>query len=192
MAQPAAQVQALDYGRKKYVRYHGSNEGWDQLVKEVTRSASILPSAEFTIRAAPNPAEIALKTVQEHDISALPASDWELVLAQASASPANKAAADKVWATIQAKQKPGNAKLKLHAKVISSSGSEILAAISDENQAVRRADLKATMHVPLPHPPMAGAIVDVAGVLFDYSSRPFVFYMTDAELAAVFQPRPPD
>ena len=38
LAQGPGQQQILDYGRKKYIRYHGSEDGWADLVKQVQAS----------------------------------------------------------------------------------------------------------------------------------------------------------
>ena len=55
LAQGTSQAQILDYGRKKYIRYHGSEDGWSALVTQAQSSQSILPPAGFTVAAAPPP-----------------------------------------------------------------------------------------------------------------------------------------
>src|SRR5271165_3539382 len=55
LAQGAGQQQILDYARKKYIRYHGSEEGWADLVKQAQASQSVMPPAGFTVAAAPPP-----------------------------------------------------------------------------------------------------------------------------------------
>ena len=55
MAQGAGQQQILDYGKKKYIRYHGSDQGWDDIVSQAKASTSVMPPAGFTVAAAPPP-----------------------------------------------------------------------------------------------------------------------------------------
>src|SRR5205823_3197439 len=90
-------------------------------------------------------------------------SDYEIVLGQRDASPANKDAADKVWKLIRAKQRDGAARLKIAVKVISASRDTILAAITEDNQAANKADVEITMKQPLATPPAAGASIAIIG-----------------------------
>ena len=55
LAQGGTQQQILDYGKKKYIRYHGSEQGWDELVNDAKASSSVMPPAGFTVAAAPPP-----------------------------------------------------------------------------------------------------------------------------------------
>lgn len=48
---PGSEETILDYGRKKYIRYHGSEQGWNELVSEAKASSSIMPPAGFTVAA---------------------------------------------------------------------------------------------------------------------------------------------
>src|SRR5579875_79171 len=49
LAQGTGQQQILAYGKSKYIRYHGSDQGWDDLVNQVKASASVTPPAGFTV-----------------------------------------------------------------------------------------------------------------------------------------------
>ena len=55
LAQGPGQQQILDYGKKKYIRYHGSDQGWDDIVNQAKASSSVMPPAGFTVAAAPPP-----------------------------------------------------------------------------------------------------------------------------------------
>jgi tetratricopeptide (TPR) repeat protein len=177
----AAQKSIADYGKAKYRRYHGGEDGWDQLVA-ATANQPGLPS-DFSIKPAPTPAEIAVKAVQENAPGDLSFSDYEFVLGLRDASPANKEAADKVMQAILEKEKQGAAKLKLSVKVISSKQGTIQAAITDENQQANKPDLQITMTKPMLHPPSAGTMIDIVGVITDYVASPFSFIMKDSEIA---------
>ena len=100
MAQGPGQQQILDYGRKKYVRYHGSEQGWNELVNDAKASQSIMPPAGFTVAAAPpppSPAEQAADLVkQQADPKQMSFAEWQLVL-----SSGNQQAADTVFNAIE-------------------------------------------------------------------------------------------
>jgi tetratricopeptide (TPR) repeat protein len=180
----AGQQQIDSYGKAKYKKYHGSAEGWEQLLASAgTQSA--LPG-DFAVKPAPTPAELAVEAVQQNDPGSLSFSDWGFILSYRDASPANKDAADKVWETIQEKQRHGEARLRLNGvKVISAEASVIHAALDEDNQQNNRADLLVNMETPLPNPPAAGAMIDIVGVITSYTLEPFAFIMDKGEL-----PRP--
>jgi tetratricopeptide (TPR) repeat protein len=180
---PQAQQAIKTYGSGKYRRYHGTNDGWDQIVAQA--SSQTAPPANFasSISVAPSPAELAVKVVRENDPGTLSFSDWEYILSFRDASPANKQAADRVWQAIREKERNGQAKLKLPIKVISATKTTIHAAITDENQQANTPDLEVTLEKPVLHPPAPGAKVDVVGILADYRPSPFAFIMNEAELA---------
>jgi len=105
------------------------------------------------------------------------------VLSYRDASPGNKLAAERVWQTIQAKQKNGSTKLKLvGVKVISSTKTTIQAAITEENQRSSTTDLEITMENPMVSTPAPGSQIDIIGVLTGYTPQPFVFKMNRGEL----------
>src|SRR5205807_2746087 len=141
----------ITYVKAKYKSYTGNFDGWDQLVAAAATQAA--PPANFasTLKAKPTPCDIAVDAVKQNDPGTLSFSDWEFVLSHATCSPANKDAADKVWQAILAKQKNGDAdvKLKLPAVlVISATKDTIQAAITEENQHDKKADLTVMLEKP--------------------------------------------
>jgi hypothetical protein len=177
----AAQKSIDAYGKAKYRRYHGGEDGWDQLIVATANQPG--RPADFSVKPAPTPAEIAVKAVQENAPGDLSFGDYEFVLSLRDASPANKEAADKVMQAILEKEKQGAAKLKLPVKVISATPGTIQAAITDENQQANKADLQVTMTKPMLHPPTAGAMIDIVGVITEYVPSPFTFVMKEGEVA---------
>ena len=172
------------YARSRYQRYHGSEEGWEELVAKVA-AGQRTPPADFaqSISRALTAAEAAVQAVADVDPANLSFSDWEFVLSHRDASSANRAAADRVWNVIVEKQKGGGARLKIPVKVVSATPDRIEAAITDENQATNTADLEAKMSRPLSPLPAVGAMISIVGSISDYQPRPFLFRMTGAELA---------
>jgi tetratricopeptide (TPR) repeat protein len=177
----AAQKSIDAYGKAKYRRYHGGEDGWEQLILATANQPG--RPADFSVKPGLTPAEIAVKAVHDNAPGDLSFGDYEYVLSFRDASPANKEAADKVMQSILEKEKQGAAKLKLPVKVISATPGTIQAAITDENQQANKADLQVTMTKPMLHPPAAGATVDIVGVITDYVPSPFTFIMKDAEVA---------
>lgn len=170
------------YCKAKYKRYHGSNDGWDAFVSDAA-GAKVLPT-EIGIKAAPTPAELAVQAVQQNAPEDLSFSDKEFILGFRDASPANTDAADKVWASIQAMQKNGEARLEIPVKIISASEGSIDAAISDDNRAANKADLHVIMEKPMLNPPPANAEIKIIGVITRYTPQPFMFTMEHGELPA--------
>jgi tetratricopeptide (TPR) repeat protein len=177
----AGQKSIEDYGKAKYRRYHGGEDGWDQLIAGAAKQAD-RPS-DFSVKPAATPAEIAVKAVHDNAPGDLSFGDWEFVLSFRDASPANKEAADKVMQAILEKEKQGAARMKIPVKVISATPDAIQAAITDDNQQAGKADLQITMTKPMLHPPAAGAMIDILGVITDYVPSPFAFVMKEGELA---------
>jgi hypothetical protein len=182
----AAATKAIaEYAKAKYRKYHGGEDGWEQIVAAAATQSAPPSGFAGSIKPAPTPADLAVEAVKQNDPATLSFSDWEYILSYRDASPANKEAADKVWAAIQDKQKQGAAKLRLPGvKVISATTDTIDAAVTDDHQQANTADLRVTMEKPMPQPPAPGAMIDILGVLTGYTPSPFMFRMEKGELAA--------
>jgi hypothetical protein len=105
------------------------------------------------------------------------------VLSCRDKTPANKDAAEKVWAFIQTKEKNGEAKLKIPVKVIANPDpSSLDVALSEDNQKDNKADMHVAMEKPMTKPPAVGSMVDIIGVISEYVPEPFMFTMTKGDL----------
>jgi tetratricopeptide (TPR) repeat protein len=173
------------YVRSRYRLYRGSEEGWDQLLARVVAGERAPPGGFVkSIPRALTPAELALQLVEEHDPGSLSFADWALILRLRDATPANSAAAGKLWQAIVDKQNQGGGtRLKIPIKVISATPDSLEAAITEEAQAGNVADLHVVMARPLAPLPAAGSKIAIVGTLSDYRPQPFMFTMTRAELA---------
>jgi tetratricopeptide (TPR) repeat protein len=176
MAQGGTQQQILDYGKKKYIRYHGSDQGWDQLVSDAKASASIMPPAGFTVAAAPpppSPAEQAADLVKTKTPVQMSFAEWELVL-----SSGNQQAADTVWNAIKGKA------VKLQASVISATSTSVQLAGSDDDIEAKKADITLTMSKAIPArlTPTVGSMMAFQGTLTSYTPNPFMMTMTEGVL----------
>ncbi len=177
LAQGPGQQQILEYGRKKYIRYHGKEDGWTDLVNQAKASPGVMPPAGFTVAAAPpppSPAEQAADLVKSKDPKQMSFAEWELVL-----SSGNQQAADTVWNGIKDKA------VKLGDNVvISATASKISLAGSDDDIEAKKADIDLTMEKPLPAKlvPAAGSKMNFQGTVSSYTPNPFMMTMTDGVL----------
>ena len=177
------------YLTSRYKKFHGGTDGWDEIVAAAAQGTA--PPAGFTVKPAPTTCELAANAVTQNGVEQLSFSDWELVLSCRDKSPANKQAADTVWQNIQSKQRTekGEAKLKMPVKVIASPDPSTLdVAISEDNQAANKADMRVQMEKPMTKPPASGTSTDIIGVISDYTPDPFMFTMTKGELPAAKAP----
>src|SRR5208283_2098031 len=176
LAQGPGQQQILDYGRKKYIRYHGKEDGWTDLVNQVKASQSTMPPAGFTVAPAPpppSPAEQAADLVKSKDPTKMSFAEWQLVL-----SSGNQQAADTVWNALKDKA------LRLGAQVITASASKITLAGSSDDIDSKTADITLTMEKPLPAKliPAVGSLINFRGTASSYTPNPFMMTMTDGVL----------
>ena len=176
LAQGPGQQQILEYARKKYIRYHGGEDGWADLVKQAQGSQGVMPPAGFTVAAAPpppSPAEQAADLVKSKDPKQMSFAEWQLVL-----SSGNAQASDAVWSVI--KDKP----VKLVANVISASPSKLTLAGSADDIDDKKADINLTMTKPLPAKfvPAVGTLTQFQATVSSYTPSPFMLTMTDGVL----------
>lgn len=176
LAQGDGKQQILDYGKKKYIRYHGSEQGWNELVADATNAQGVMPPSSFTVAAAPpppSPSEQAAELVKSKQPKDMSFAEWQLVL-----SSGNKAAADQVWNAIKDKA------VKLVAGVISASGSSLQLAGSADDIDDKKADITLSLAKPLPAKlvPQPGAQVTFQGTASSYTPSPFMLTFTDGAL----------
>lgn len=192
LAQKQNNAQAVQgmvgYCKAKYKRYHGGEDGWDQLVASTATENALPPDFTQRIKPAPTPCELAVQAVQQNDPAQLSFSDKEFILSKAGCSPANKDAADKVWQSIQTLEKNGEARLEIPVKVISATTEALDVAVSDDNQTANKADMHVILEKPVAKPPAQGTMTKVTGVITNYTPDPFMFTMEKGALPAVKAP----
>lgn len=176
LAQGPGQQQILDYARKKYIRYHGSEEGWADLVKQAQGAQGVMPPAGFTVAAAPpppSPAEQAAELVKGKDPKQMSFAEWQLVL-----SSGNAQASDAVWSAIKDKA------VKLVANVITASPTKLTLAGSADDIDDKKADITLTMAKPLPAKlvPAVGTLTQFQATVSSYTPSPFMLTMTEGVL----------
>ena len=173
------------FGKSKYVKYHGSEEGWPDLLAQTATTQ--LPPANFTITkyVPPTPAEQAATLVKSKKIEEMSFAEWQLVLSEGTSEDA-----EKVWGVLKGKP------LQMVAHVISidTSGkaTRLMLAGSSDDVDAKRADIDLTMSAAIPAKDMPKEDSDFQfqGTPVSYVAKPFVMTMNDGALLVAAKPKP--
>jgi tetratricopeptide (TPR) repeat protein len=170
---PGGKAQITKFGHAKYVKYHGSEEGWNELL--AMTATTPLPPAGFTIKAyvPPTPAEQAADLVKSKAPKDMSFAEWEMVLS--AGAPADT---DKVWSAIK------GVALQMEGTVIKASSTELQIAASEDDIQAKRADVVVTMGgtIPAKLMPAEGSTLDFEGTPVSYTPSPFVMTMEKGAL----------
>jgi len=172
--------QIVKYGVYKYSKYHGSQEGWDQLLAQAKTSPT--PPPGFTVTPAPSPADQAKQIADTKDPKQMDFGEWELVLSEG-----DPATQEKVWNAIKGTDVP------FAAKVISATKTTLsLAATADAIQN-NQADVEVTMAAPLTAAlmPKVGQEIQIQAKPDSYTPKPFLMKMVGGQLIVKSAPKAP-
>jgi tetratricopeptide (TPR) repeat protein len=179
---PGGKAQITKFGHAKYVKYHGSEEGWNELL--AMTATTPLPPAGFTIKAyvPPTPTEQAADLVKSKAPKDMSFAEWEMVLS--AGAPADT---DKVWSAIK------GVALQMEGTVIKASPTELQIAASEDDIQAKRADVVVTMGgtIPAKLMPAEGATLDFEGTPVSYTPSPFVMTMEKGALLTKAPPAKP-
>jgi tetratricopeptide (TPR) repeat protein len=187
LAQGAGKAQIAKFGASKYNKYHGSEEGWSDLLAQT--ATTTLPAAGFTIKqyVPPTPAEQAAALVKSKKIEEMSFAEWQLVLSEGTPEDV-----DKVWSVLKGKP------LQMQAHIISIDTSDkthtkLMLAGSEDDIEAKRADIDLTMSATIPAKQMPKEDTDFQfqGTPASYVAKPFVMTMTDGALLVKAAPKPP-
>jgi tetratricopeptide (TPR) repeat protein len=156
----SAAPQLMPYAKNQYIRYHGGDTGFDELLATAKSSPTI--PAGFTVAPAPTPAEQAADMLKKGAPESLSFAEWQFILTSG-----NKEAADKVWAAIKDKS------VKLQAVVIEATRESLKLAGSADDIDAKKADITLKLAEPLAaaRVPKAGAQLVVQGTVSDYTAQ---------------------
>lgn len=174
----AAQQQIDKYVKNRYIRYHGDDSGYAELIQQ---AASPTQPAGWQVAPAPTPAELAGKLVQTKQVKDMSFDEIQLILASG-----NQQAADRVWNEI--KDKP----IALLGKLISGTADTLQIAGSADDIEANKADIELKMVGPIPakEMPKVGGDVKFQGKPATYDANPFLVHMTDGTLIGAPKPAP--
>ena len=165
--------QIVKYGQFKYTKFHGSPEGWDQVLAQAKAAAE--PPANFTVAPAPSPAEQAKMLADSKDPKSMDFGEWELILSQGSPE-----IQQKVWTQIKGLEVP------FAAKTITATRTKLELAATADAIEKNVADVTVTMVAPLPlaSVPKAGAEIQIQAKPDSYTNNPFMMQMIEGQLIA--------
>jgi tetratricopeptide (TPR) repeat protein len=178
---PGGKDQVKKFGRSKYVRYHGGDDGWTDLLAQT--ASTPLPPAGFTIKPAPTPAEQAHNMVLATPPDKMDFAQWEFILSNGS-----QADQDTVWNAIKGKA------VQLNGTVIKATATEVDIAGSLDDIDAKKADITLTFEekLPLKLIPKEGASQDFQGEPVSYTPNPFMMTMEKGMLPKPkVAPKPP-
>jgi tetratricopeptide (TPR) repeat protein len=173
-----AQAQITDFGRKRYIKYHGGEDGWDQVL--AAAQANELPPADFTIKPAPTPAEQAAKLVESKPINQMSFDEFQLIFTSG-----NQQASQQVWSQIE------NKPIAFVAKVMEATPTKLTLAATAEDIEANKPDVVVTMAAPLPKKlvPAVGSMAQVEATPVNLSPNPFTITMEKGVLAVKEEPK---
>jgi hypothetical protein len=179
---PNAQLsqQVEKYGKSQYTKYHGSDQGWTDVM--AAAKASPTPPAGFAITQyiPPTPAQQAADLVKTKTPKEMSFAEWELVLSAGA-----QADADVVWNAIK------GVPLQMEGQVIHATSDKIEIAASQDDIDQKRSDIVLTMTgtIPARLMPKDGATLDFEGTPTSYTPSPFVMTMEKGALLTKAAPK---
>jgi tetratricopeptide (TPR) repeat protein len=179
---PKGKDSIVKFGHNRYVKYHGSEQGWDDLLAQT--KATPLPPAGFTIAAyvPPTPAQQAAELVKTKKPEEMSFAEWELVLSEGT--PEDQ---EKVWSVLKGK----NLQMA-EVQVISATPTKLELAASVDDIDSKRADIELAFPGPIPARslPKEGDKINFEGTPVSYTPKPFVMVMEKGALLTKAAPAP--
>ncbi len=182
LAPAQMQPQIEKYGKSQYTKYHGSDQGWTDVMAQAKASTTGAPPDGFTITQyiPPSPADQAAELVKTKKVEEMSFAEWELVLSEGKPEDV-----DKVWGVLKGKP------LQMAAQVIAivSPTNLKLAGSSDDIDA-KRADIDLTMTAAIPARlmPKESADFQFEGTPVSYEPKPFVMTMKEGAILTAKAP----
>ena len=170
-----ASAQIESYGKKQYTKYHGSDQGWTDVM--ALAKASTTPPADmatkFTQYVPPTPAEQCTDMLKTKDPKDMAFAEWELCLSEGKPEDA-----DKVWTFLKGKP------LQMAAQVITSSPTKMTLAGSSDDIEKKLADIELTMSASLTAKqiPAVASDFQFEGTPLSYTPKPFMMVMNEGKL----------
>ena len=173
------QTQIEKYARGLYVRYHGGDDGWPEVLAKAKASPAPPSDLNTLIKPAPTPAEQAHDMVVKTPPDKMDFAQWEFVLTNGSQEDQ-----DTVWNAIKGKA------VQMNGTIISTEPTQFLIAGSSDDIEAKKADitLKFEDKVPVKMIPKDGASFDFQGEPASYTSNPFMMVMEKGTLLRAAKP----
>ncbi|HVJ05057.1 MAG TPA: hypothetical protein VM578_05260 [Candidatus Saccharimonadales bacterium] len=159
--------QLLAYAKNQYVRYHGGDAGFDELLANA-KTAPTIP-AGFTVAPAPSPADQAADMLKKSTPEKLSFAEWQFILTSG-----NKEASAQVWSAIKGKP------VQLVAAVVEGGRESLKLAGSEDDIQAKKSDITLVLKEPLTsgRVPKGGAQLVIQGIPSEYSAVGDTFNLT--------------
>src|SRR6202140_3512864 len=182
VADPAGKASIIKFGHSRYVKYHGSEQGWDDLLAQTKTTP--LPPAGFAITqyVPPTPQQQAADLVKTKKPEEMSFAEWELVL-----SVGTQADQDTVWNSLKGK----NLQMA-EVQVIGASPTKLQLAASVDDIDQKRADIELSFPAAIPARslPKVDDKINFEGTPVSYTPKPFVMVMEKGALLTKAAPAP--
>ena len=184
LAQGPGKAQIAKFGKSKYTKYHGSNEGWNELM---AKAATATTPAGITITqyVPPTLAQQCADLLKQKKVEEMSFAEWQLCLSDGTPD-----AAEKVWSTLKGKP------LQMQAHIISidttGKATKLMLAGSEDDIEAKKADIDLTMTAAIPKKDMPKEDTDFQfqGTPTSFTPKPFVMTMEDGALLVKAKPKP--
>jgi tetratricopeptide (TPR) repeat protein len=176
---PAAAAQFQKYVKSKYARYHGAEDGFDQLL-QTAQTAATMP-AGFTVAPAPSPADQAAQMCAQTAPDKMGFGEWEFIFTSG-----NQQCSDTVWNAIKGK------KLQMQGKVLEVTPTVLKIAATEDAINANTPEITLNMTAPIPAKllPKANSTLLFEGQPDSYTPNPFMMVMTNGTLLQKAAPAP--
>jgi hypothetical protein len=176
-------TQIAKFGESKYTKFHGSADGWADVMAKAATATSPAGIA-ITQYVPPTPAQQCTDLLKSKKVEEMSFAEWQLCLSVGS--PAD---ADKVWSTLKGKP------LQMQAHIISvdSTGkaTRLMLAGSEDDIEAKKADIDLTMTAAIPKKDMPKEDTDFQfqGTPTEYTPKPFVMTMGEGAMLVKAAPK---
>ena len=177
---PAGKAQITKFGHSKYVKYHGTEDGWAQLLTTAGTATALPAGFDVTKYVPPTPEQQAAEIVTKKQPKDMDFAEWELVLSEGKQEDK-----DKVWNAIKGQplQMIGNI-IAIVPAADAKSGPKFQLAASVDDIEAKRADIELLMSGPIlaKEMPKEGQELKFGGTPDSYVAKPFMIQMIDGKL----------
>lgn len=175
-ANAAGYAAITKYGRARYIKYHGGDDGWDQLLAQAAAATSNALPQGFAIAPAPSLAEQAATLAASKSVDKMSFDELQLILTSG-----NQPVADKAWGQLKGVPQ------RFAARLVEASKTKLMLAATYDNVQANKADIELTMTAPIltKDMPKVGTEIKVEGTPDTLDISPFMIHMTKGSLLQV-------
>jgi len=180
LAQGVGKAQIEKFGKSKYTKYHGSEEGWSDLMAKAC-ATNVPTGITVTQYVPPTPAEQCADLLKSKKVEEMAFAEWQLCLSEGKPEDA-----DKVWTTLKGKP----LQMVGHVMSIDSPKQLKLAGSADDIEA-KKADIDLSFAAAIPKAQMPKEDTDLQfeGTPDSYTAKPFMMVMKDGALLVKAAPK---